>query len=333
MGSSIQNVSPIVAHPFVLMLISQHTAVAAMIIKPPALGPGDTVGVVALAAAVDRARLERGVAALSELGYRVKLSPHALDRAGILAGGDELRAAELKTFFRDPEVRAVFGARGGYGCGRLLPLLDFAELARAPKIFLGFSDTTFLLNALVEHGHLVSFHGPMVAMDFAKGMSRRSLTHLQALLSGDASGFELEAGEVIRAGSAEGLLIGGCLSVIVAMLATPWQPMFDGRILFLEDTGEKAYRIDRMLVQMRQARVFERVAGIVFGALRPVDGSEEERALITGFVAEQTAGLKCPVLFGIEAGHGTENLTLPLGVRVRLESARRRMIFTEDAVT
>jgi muramoyltetrapeptide carboxypeptidase len=306
--------------------------VVAKIIKPPALKPGDTVGVVAVAAAVDSASLERGAAAISDLGYRVKLSPHALDRTGILAGEDKLRAHELTAFFRDPEVKAVFGARGGYGSGRLLSLLDFAEFARAPKIFMGFSDATFLLNALVDYSHLISIHGPMVATDLARGLSPRARTHLQALLSG-APGFELEALEALRPGIAEGPLIGGCLSVIVAMMGTPWQPVFDNRILFLEDTGEKAYRIDRMLVQMRQAGVFERVAGIVFGALRPPTESAQERALIAEFVGEQTAGLKCPVLFGIEAGHGTENLTLPFGIRVRLDSKLRRMAVMEAAVS
>lgn len=295
--------------------------------------PGDTVGVVALAAAVDSAHLERGAAAISDLGYRVRLSTHVLDRMGIFSGADKLRARELTAFFQEPKVKAVFGARGGYGCGRLLPLLDFAEFARTPKIFLGFSDVTFLLDALVDHSNMVSFHGPMVAMDWARGLSPRALSHLQALLSGEAQGFELEAIEALRPGTAEGPVIGGCLSVIVAMMATPWQPAFDGRILFLEDTGEKAYRIDRMLVQMRQAGVFERVAGIVFGALRPVAESKQELALIAEFVGEQTAGLKCPVLFGIEAGHGTENLTLPLGIRVRLDSKLRRMTFMEAAVS
>jgi muramoyltetrapeptide carboxypeptidase len=294
--------------------------------------PGDTVGVVAVAAAVDGAGLERGVAAIEGLGYRVKLSRHVLDRAGIFAGVDRLRANELTAFFHDPEIKAVFGARGGYGSGRLLPMLDFVEFARAPKIFMGFSDTTYLLNALVGRSHMVSFHGPMVAIDSARNPSPRSLVHLKALLSG-IPGFELPALEALRPGIAEGPLIGGCLSVIVAMLATPWQPVFDGRILFLEDTGEKAYRIDRMLVQMRQAGVFERVAGLVFGALRPVAENESEHSLIREFVAEQTAGLQCPVLFGIEAGHGTENWTLPLGILARLDSKRLRLVVTETAVS
>ncbi len=303
------------------------------IVKPPALRPGDTIGVVAPAAAVDREYLERGVGTLSAMGFRVKVSRHVLDRAGILAGSDRDRAGEVAAFFRDPEVRAIFGARGGYGCGRLLPLIDFATITRTPKIFLGFSDATFLLNALVDRSAIACFHGPMVAMDFARGLTPRSRDHLMRLLSGDAEGCELEAREVVHKGVAEGQLIGGCLSVVVASLGTPWAPNFDGRILFLEDIGEKAYRIDRMLVQLRQAGALERVAGVVFGAIRPVEGSEQERALIAEFIADQTAGLGCPVLFGIEAGHGTENLTLPFGVCVRLDGGSRRLIISEAAVS
>lgn len=302
------------------------------IIKPPALMPGDTVGVVAVAAAVDCAALERGITALNDSGYRVKVSSRIFDQVGILAGADNIRADELTAFFRDPEVKAVFVARGGYGSGRLLSLLDFAQLARTPKIFVGFSDATFLLNAIVGQCGMVAFHGPMVAADFSRGLHPRALTHLQALLSG-ARDLELQAAEALRPGFAEGPLVGGCLSVIVAMMATPWQPVFNGSILFLEDTGEKAYRVDRMLVQLRQAGVLEGVAGLVFGDLRPVTESELERARLIEFVGEQTAALKCPVLFGIAAGHGTENLALPLGIKVRLDSKSRRMTFLEPAVS
>lgn len=315
------------------MILSALVTVSHQPNKPPALRRGDTVGVVATSATVEREYLERGVGVLASMGFRVKVSEHALDRIGIFAGPDHARARELNAFFADPSVRAIFGARGGYGCGRLLPLLDFAAIARAPKIFLGFSDATFLLNALVDRAATVAFHGPMVAMDFAGGLTPRSLDHLSGLLSGETRHLELDAREVIRPGTAEGEMIGGCLSVLVATLATPFAPRFDGRILFLEDTGEKAYRVDRMLVQLKQAGVFERVAGIVFGAIRPVEGSAQERTLIAEFVAEQTAGLTCPVLFGIEAGHGTENLTLPLGLRAKIESSRRRLVFSEAAVS
>jgi muramoyltetrapeptide carboxypeptidase len=301
--------------------------------KPPALRPGDTVGVVAISATVEREYLERGVGVLASMGYRVKVSDHALDRNGIFAGSDRDRAHELNAFFADPAVKAIFGARGGYGCGRLLPLVDFAAIARAPKIFLGFSDATFLLNPIVDRAATVAFHGPMVAMDFANGLTPGSIDHLARLLAGETRQFELEAREALHPGTGEGVLIGGCLSVVVATLATPFVPRFDGRILFLEDTGEKAYRVDRMLVQLKQAGVFERVAGVVFGAIRPVEGSALERARIAEFVAEETGGVSCPVLFGIEAGHGTENLTLPLGVHAKIDSSRRRLLITEPAVS
>jgi muramoyltetrapeptide carboxypeptidase len=303
------------------------------LIKPHALKPGDTVAVVASAAAIERAHLERGVNVLASMGFRVKVSERVLARAGILAGDDRDRASELQGYFADPEVKAIFSARGGYGCGRLLPILDFKAMAATPKIFVGFSDATFLLNALVDFSGIVSFHGPMVAMDFAKGLSPRSFEHLQGLLNGKIDSFELDARETLHPGSAQGEVIGGCLSVVVAMIGTPYEPRFDGRILFLEDTGEKAYRIDRMLVQLRQSGALGRVAGIVFGAIRAIDGNEQETQLIARFAAEQTAGLGCPVLYGIEAGHGTENFTIPFGVVARIDSAARRIIFTEPAVT
>ncbi len=295
--------------------------------------PGDTVGVVAPAAAIEAEYLERGVNVLRNLGFRVKVSERVLDRAGVLAGADRERAGELAAYFADPEVKAIFAARGGYGCGRLLPLLDFAAFARTPKIFVGFSDATFVLNALVERSGLVCFHGPMVAMDFARGLTRRSLDHLLRLLRGEAGPFELEARETVHPGTAEGELVGGCLSVLTAMIGTAYAPDFEHKVLFLEDTGEKAYRIDRMLVQLRQAGALGKVAGIVFGGIRTADGSELERRLIAEFIAEQTADLGCPVISGIEAGHGTENLAVPFGVRVQVDGLRRQLIIMESAVS
>ncbi len=285
---------------------------------------------VAPAAAIEPEFLERGVNALAARGFRVKVSKHALSRNGILAGSDRDRAAELVAFFADTEVKAIFAARGGYGSGRLLPLLDFGAIARTPKIFIGFSDVTFLLNAIVGRSRMVCFHGPMAGPAF--GLSRRSFDHLVRLLCGQMPSFEIDARDVIRPGLAEGELIGGCLSVVVAMLGTPWAPEFAGKILFLEDTGEKAYRIDRMLVQLKQSGALDEVAGIAFGGLPAPEDSERERRLISEFIAEQTGNLGCPVLCGLEAGHGTENLALPLGVRARLDSRTMKLSFADAPV-
>src|SRR5271155_915980 len=267
------------------------------------------------------------------MGFRVKVSRHALDRAAIVAGPDAVRAREVQAFFADPEVDAIFAARGGYGAGRILPLLDFDAIARTPKVFMGFSDATFILNALVARAGMVCFHGPMVAMDFARGLGESSLGHLRRLLAGETASFELPARAALRAGVAEGEVVGGCLSLVAAAIGTPYAPPFDGAILFLEDTGEKAYRIDRMLVQLAQAGVLGRLAAVVFGALRPPDGSEAESRLIGECVAEQAARLDCPVLSGIEAGHGSANFTIPFGVRARVDAAALRLSFLEPAVS
>jgi muramoyltetrapeptide carboxypeptidase len=301
-------------------------------IKPRALKPGDTIGVVSPASAIDREHLERGVASLKGLGFRVKVSRHALDRDGIVAGPDATRASELQAFFADPELAAIFATRGGYGAGRILPLLDFDAIARTPKVFMGFSDATFILNALVGRASMVCFHGPMVAMDFARGLSESSLDHIRRLLAGEVGSFELPARAALKAGVAEGEVVGGCLSMVAATLGTPYAPPFDGAILFLEDTGEKAYRIDRMLVQLGQAGVLGQVAAVVFGALRAPDGSEAEHRLIGECIAEQAARLDCPVLSGIEAGHGSANFTIPFGVRARVDTAARTLGFLEPAV-
>lgn len=266
-------------------------------------------------------------------GFRVKVSERAWARDRILAGTDEERASELMRFFHDPEVRAIFAARGGYGAGRLLPLIDFDLLRRTPKIFVGFSDQTFLLGAIEGLSRMVCFHGPMVAKDLAGGVSAPSMLHLRRLLAGELDGFDLQATAAIHPGVAQGEVIGGCLSIVVAMLATPYVPDFRGKILFLEDTGEKAYRIDRMLVQLRHSGALAGVAGVVFGGMRSPGDSESEQRLILQFAAEQTAGLGVPVLWGIEAGHGTENFTLPIGLQARLDTAACRISFIERAVS
>jgi muramoyltetrapeptide carboxypeptidase len=302
--------------------------------KPLALKSGDTVGVVSAAAAVEQQALERGLELIKSIGLRARVSKHVLDRDDILAGSDRQRAEELHAFFADPDIRAIFVARGGYGSGRILPLLDFEAIALTPKPFIGFSDLTFLLNPIVERARMVAFHGPMLAIDHQiEDRNRRSFEHLSKMLLGRIDRFEMEAPHVIHSGAAEGELMGGCLSIVVAMLATPYAPNFDDKILFLEEVGERAYRIDRMLVQLRQSGALGRCAGVVFGAIRPFGNEENEARMIRRFVAEQTAELGIPVLFGIDAGHFTNNLTLPFGVRARIDSASRRMTILESAVS
>jgi len=302
--------------------------------KPLRIRPGDVVGVIAPAGAVDGERLSAGVAVLEGWGLRVQVGSAVLKRHAYLAGSDEERLADLVQMIEDPRVRAIFCARGGYGSQRLLPRLDLARLARQPKPIIGYSDATALLGAAVEAG-VLAVHGPMVADDMARGLSERSATHLQTLLTDPAWRWEAEAPITLRPGKATGRLVGGCLAVLAAVLGTPWAPDTAGTILFLEDVAERPYRLDRLLTQLRQAGKLERVAGLVFGTMAacpPVDGVGP-----LDVVRACVGDLPCPIAFGLPSGHApggarTENLALPFGVEVALDAERGRLTALEAAV-
>lgn len=300
--------------------------------KPPRLRRGDLIGVVSPAAAVEAAALRRGCEALERLGFAVRVGAHALARHRFLAGTDQERADELVSMFHDPAVRAIFCSRAGYGSGRLLPLLDFPALSQTPKIFLGYSDVTLLLNALVQHAELVCFHGPVVAGEFATGFSARSLTHLLNLLTTGSGETCLHFPTALRAGVAEGRLIGGCLSLLVTTLGTPFALDTSGAILFIEDVGEKPYRIDRMLTHLKQAGKLDSVAGVIFSGMPGCLGDDNDVTLLLGVIADVLSEYSFPIGFGLPAGHGGENLALPFGTRVRLDTWQRSLALLEPAV-
>ncbi len=301
--------------------------------KPPRLNPGDRIGIVSPGAAVQADKLKQGCRALEQGGFAIQVGAGALQRDRFFAGTDRGRAAELTSMFTDPRVQAVFCSRAGYGSGRLLPLLDFATFAQQPKIFVGYSDVTLLLNAFVQRAGLICFHGPLVAGEFAEGLSERSRAHLFNLLAHGTGDEYLPFSTTLRAGVAEGPLLGGCLSVLVATLGTPFAFDPRGAILFLEDIGEKPYRIDRMLVQLKQGGMLEHLAGVVFGDMQGCWGTEDDPTLLLSVIADAFADYSYPVGFGLPAGHGEENFALPLGTRVRLDARRKQLAFLESAVT
>ena len=295
---------------------------------------GDAVGVVAPSGVVEESRLRTGIAVLEELGFRVVVGDSVRAQRAYLAGSDAERGADLQRMLDDPGIRGVFCARGGFGSQRLLPSLDLSAMRRAPKPMVGYSDATALLAALGATG-VIGIHGPMVAADMARGLSTRSRAHLVRVLSDPGYLWEAEAPVAIRPGRATGRLAGGCLSVLVAMLGTPWAPRLDGTILFLEDVHEWPYRLDRLLTQLRQSGALDRVAGVVFGtmeACRTLDG-----VCAVDVVREAFADAPYPVALGLPAGHAVadtdvENLALPLGVRVELDADAGRVIALEAAV-
>jgi len=296
--------------------------------KPGLLRRGDLIGIVAPAAAVDANQVDAGVRVLEQAGYRVQLGKAVFRQDGYLAGPDTERLADLHGMFLDPEVRAIIAARGGYGSGRLLPRVDLSIVREHPKSFVGYSDLTFLMTHFMERAELVCFHGPMVS-DMAQ--TADGVHRLLTLLEGDRSGWNLRAAEIVQPGTAEGILVGGCLSVVVAMLGTPYDFETAGRILFLEDVNEKPYRIDRMLTQLRHAGKLDRVVGVAFGEMAGCSADPNEAVTVRDVIARTFAAVSYPVVFGLPTGHGGGAATVPLGVRARL--AGERLTLLESPLT
>ena len=295
---------------------------------------GDVVGVVAPSGAIEEARLGAGIAVLEKLGLRVVTGEAVLTRRGYLAGSDAARGADLQRMLDDADIRGIFCARGGFGSQRLVPTLDLTSMRRQPKPIVGYSDATALLIAL-ERAGLVGVHGPMVAVDLARGLSARSLAHLHSVLSDPGYLWEAEVPVAIRPGRARGRLLGGTLSVLVTTLGTPYAPDLDGAIVFLEDVHEWPYRLDRLLTQLRQSGKLDRVAGVVFGTMEACRTLDGLGAL--DVVREAFADSSYPVGLGLPAGHSAaaldvENIALPVGVEVELDVDRGRLAALEPAV-
>jgi muramoyltetrapeptide carboxypeptidase len=295
-------------------------------IKPRALRSGDKVGIVAPASNVKREMLEAGCDGLRRAGYEPFYFESILERDLYFAGSAERRAREIEDMFARDDLRAIVCARGGYGSNYLLPALDsktiaLEKIAKHPKIFVGYSDLTTLLTWFLDAAGLVTFHGPMVAKDFgvADGVD---LASWQNAVSGAA---EWEIGEgsgakPLVAGEAEGILYGGCLSILVAALGTPYDIQTAGTILFIEDLAAKPYQIDRMLMQLKLAGKLKGVRGIIFGEMLDCRQAPTQDYTLEEVVLRIVGDLGIPVAFGLRSGHVSRaNITLPIGVRAKLE--------------
>ncbi len=305
--------------------------------KPRALRVGSLIGIVSPASLANAEAVARGMAALEGMGFRTRLFPHALDRGPLnYAGTLEARLGDFHAAFADAEVDAVFCTRGGWGAAELLPHLD-GELIRAnPKAFVGYSDVTSLHVWLAREAGLVSFQGPMVASDFSKEPGPDMASFARALQGTEAWTLDAASGlRVLRPGRAKGALTGGCVSIYVEALGTPYAAEAPAGVLFLEDVGVKPHQWDRMLVHLRQAGMLERVTGIVFGDMgQCVDWAGQpplEEQLL--YALREFAG---PVGIGLRSGHVEGgNITLPWGVGVELDlrdERNPRMHFAEASV-
>lgn len=298
------------------------TAARKTLLRPPALRSGDTIGIVAPAGAVDRAEFAAGEARLRELGFNLVYSDGIFQRDMYFAGNVQRRVDELHEMFGAPDVKAILCARGGYGTNHLLPHLDFDLIAGHPKILCGYSDVTTLTTVFLQRTGLVGFHGPMLAKDFSKPdglhiesfFSASSGTQSWSINSTDTSLLQ-----PLRPGTAGGRLYGGCLSLLVASLGTPYEIETEDTILFLEDLGEWPYRIDRMLMHLKYAGKLDDVRGIIFGEMKdcgpPAGADYTLQQVITSVLDD----MNIPIAFGLRSGHvSAGNITLPIGVRARL---------------
>lgn len=296
---------------------------------PPPLRPGSRVAVVAPAFPAERAVLESSLPIFHSLGLTPFFFPSCFARHGWFSGPDHLRASDIQEAFADDSFSAVFCLRGGYGSARLLPLLDFDQLSAHPKWFLGYSDATAIHLLLQGRCALITLHGPMV-FEFSK-LGREALRSLRASLFSRPSLPQEQNLQCISPGRsphAEGILLGGNLTVLASLAGTPWQPALEGCLLFLEDVGEPLYRIDRMLTSLIQSGMLRGCSGILLGSFyncRPDERHPAWNFTIAQLVRELFAPLGIPVLAGLPAGHHPGALTIPLGVRCRIHTHSGRL--------
>lgn len=290
---------------------------------PPPLSPGARVGVAAISGPIRQPeRLAAGLDALRRLGFEPVEAANLRSRTAddLFAGGDDERLDAFHELAADPDLEAVFFARGGHGVLRLLPRIDWELLARHPRAYVGYSDLTPFLLAVVERLDLVAFHGPMVAADLARGLDDGERESLLGALGGrfpTAVDVDAAPGAARR-----GRLLGGCLSLLAATLGTPWAPRLDGAVLFVEELDEPLYRFDRLLTHLRLSGNLANVEGLVTGHLNRMGQPPRCRELLGELAAE----LGAVFAWGLEAGHASPNLTLPLGMEVELDPARGRLV-------
>ncbi len=312
-------------------------------IKPPRLKKGDTIGLITPGSYISDEGLEKAVKNVEELGFRVKLSRNIRKKRGYTAGTDAERLDDLQHMFSDAQVKAVWCARGGYGSARLLPMLNFKQLKKQPKALIGYSDITALLNALYSQTGLIGFHGPVASSE----MTDYTKEQLLAVLMYDCRSYTIKsfrqkqedgAAEnsapirCLQGGNAKGRLLGGNLSLLAALAGTPWAPDYRSKIVFLEDVGEKPYRIDRMLTQLRQASALPQAAAFALGTFSGCEAEENDNSLsLEQTLEDRIASLKKPCSHGLSFGHIKQQCTLPIGLLADFDAETGDITLGESA--
>lgn len=300
------------------------------------LKKGDTIGIIAPASCTSYEKVLEAKKNIENMGYRVILGECTKKAWYSYAGTDEERAKEINDFFKNKEIDAIICMRGGYGCNRLVELVDFQIIKENPKIFIGYSDITTLHMAINEKTGLITFHGPMAVSNFLNGYNEETYRHFIEVLSVPQEKRELKNFsknlEVINGGKCQGKVVGGNLATLIATLGTEYDLDYNGKILFLEEIGEKTYKIDRFLNQLKKHGVLEKIKGVILGDFRncPPD-SEKDMSLLEVFY-DYFKDLRKPVVFNFESGHSEPMLTLPLGALCDIDGDNRKITILENIV-
>lgn len=314
------------------------------IIKPPRLKPGDTLGLVAPGSYITGQELNDSIKNLSGLGFKVVYTNNILSKNGYFSGTDKQRASDVNQMFQRKDIAGIICARGGYGCTRILPLLNYNVIKSNPKVIIGYSDVTALLYGIYKETGLVCFHGPVgisTYNDFTNENFKSSLMNPEINLVLKNAVPENDDEEykplTIKDGVGRGELIGGNLSVVVSLLGTQYDVDTKNKIIFLEEMEEDPYRIDRMLTQLRMADKFDGAAGIALGVFKDCKPSEktsfDSSFTLIEVLKERLGDLKIPVVYGMSFGHIENKFILPVGIKAELDSSKQTITLLEAAVT
>lgn len=305
------------------------------VVKPRAVSSGARIAVVAPASNAKPERIEGGIAALQKYGYKVEPAEHASGKLSpYFSGTPEERLEDLHGAFADPEIEAIFCTRGGYGSNYLIEDLDLDLIAENPKPLFAYSDLTILQTLLLDELGLVGFHGPMVAADFYRENAIDEASFADALNGGKVTAGAPQGLRILKPGHAQGIVHGGCLSMLVSTLGTPFAPQTEGRLLFIEDVGAKPYQIDRMLRQMVLAGKFDGVTGFVFGEMLECVSPGTSPDLLDQVILRVLDWFEGPIAIGLRSGHVSHgNVTLPLGIEAELTAEDEPVLrYLEPAV-
>jgi muramoyltetrapeptide carboxypeptidase len=315
-------------------------------IKPPRLKPGDTIGLIAPGSYIDESELEDSISNLEDMGFKTYHTDNILERYGYLAGTDKNRIEDINQMFENDDVAGIVCARGGYGCNRILPGLDYDLIRTNPKVLVGYSDITSLLYGIYSQTGLITFHGPVGISTF----NDFSVNYMEDMIMKDSTGLELVSAEenpgkdddayniyTISKGRAVGELIGGNLSIATSLMGTPYDVDYRGKLLYLEDVGEEPYRIDRMLTELLLAGKLNEVNGIILGVfvdceVKKKKPSFEESLTLKEVLIDRLATLGVPVIYGLSFGHISSKFTLPFGSRAELDTNKQTITMLESSV-